>query len=109
MIEIYPLRLPKRRYSVQKFISWLKEIEMKFPKMKSSSTSDDVLYVPFYLRHFNVWEKIIIASSIFVSSITVSSIPLVVISLSSTQPPEPTLTKIHRGEADLSSVVGERK
>ena len=81
---------------------------MKSPKMKSPKMSGDTLYVPFYLRHFNVSEKIIIALSIFISSIAVSSIPLVLITFSSTQTPEPITTKIHSSEAQVWGVLGER-
>ena len=82
---------------------------MKSPRIKSSKKSSDVLCVPFYLRHFNVCEKIIIALSIFISSMTVSSIPLVVIALSSTPSPETTSTEIDSAEAGLSDLIGERK
>ena len=77
--------------------------------MKSTKMSQDVLYVPFYLRSFSVIEKIIIALSIFISSMAVSSIPLVVIVFSSTKTPEPTTTKIYNGEAELQKMFIERK
>ncbi len=82
---------------------------MKSPKMESSEKSRDVLCVPFYLRHFNIWEKIIIVFTIFTSSMVVSSIPLVVIALSSTPFPETTSTEIDRAEAELSDLIEERK
>ena len=94
MIEMYVLRL-LRILSVQKY---LLPFEMKTPRIKSRK-SRDVLYVPFYMRSFSVCEKIIIALSIFVSSMAVSSIPLIV-ALSSTQTPEPTVTTTYNAEAE---------
>ena len=82
---------------------------MKSSRTKSSKASRDVLYVPFYLRHFNVCEKTIIVLSIFISSIAVSSIPLAVIALSSTQTPEQASTRIYSSEAELSGIVGHKK
>ena len=90
-------------------MSWLKEVAMKSPRIKSFKKSRDVLCVPFYLRHFNLCEKIIIALSIFISSMTVSSIPLVVIAFSSTSSPETTTTEINSSEAELLDLIGERK
>ena len=72
---------------------------MKIPRMKFLRKSPDVLYVPFYMRSFNVYEKIIIALSFFISSMTVSSIPLLVVALSSSETSEP-ITMTHNGEAE---------
>ncbi len=74
--------------------------------MKSPRMSRDVLYVPLYLRSFNVSEKIIVTLLIFISSLAVSLIPLVI---SSTQTPEPSTTRIYSGEAELWEILGERK
>lgn len=71
--------------------------------MKSPRMSRDVLYVPFYLRHFNVSEKIIIALLVFISSITVSLIPIIYASTNTTEQ-----TTIYSGEADLWRILGER-
>ena len=96
MIKMYVLRL-LRILIVQKY---LLPFEMKTPRIKLSRRSPDVLYVPFYMRSFSVCEKIIIVLSIFVSSMAVSSIPLGVATLSSTQTPESTVTMTHSGEAE---------
>ena len=73
--------------------------------MKSRRTSRDVLYVPFYLRHFNVSEKIIIASLVFISSITVGLIPIIYALTNTT---EATTAPIYRGEVELWRILGER-
>ena len=73
--------------------------------MKSPKTSRETLYVPFYLRHFNVSEKIIIASLVFISSITVGLIPIIYALTNTT---EPTTTPIYTGEVELWRIVGER-
>ena len=74
--------------------------------MRSPRMSRELLYVPLYLRSFNVSEKIIVALLIFTSSIAVGSIPLI---LSSTQTPEPTTTKIYSSEAELWKILEDRK
>ncbi|WP_019508525.1 hypothetical protein [Pleurocapsa sp. PCC 7319] len=74
--------------------------------MKSPKMSPDVLYVPLYLRSFNIGEKIILTLLIFVSAIAVGSIPLV---LSLTGTPEQTTTTIYSSEAELWRILGERK
>ena len=76
--------------------------------MKFSRRSPDVLYVPFYMRSFSIYEKIIIASSFFISSMTVSSIPLVVVALSSTQTPEQTVTRTYSSEAELNILEAKK-
>ena len=68
--------------------------------MKFFRKSPDVLYVPFYMRSFSVYEKIIIASSFFISSMIVSSIPLVVAAISTTETPEQTITTTYNGETE---------
>ena len=73
--------------------------------MKSRRPSRDVLYVPFYLRHFNVSEKIIIASLVVLSSITVSLVPIIYASINTT---EPTTTPIYKSEVDLWRILGAR-
>ncbi|MBE9046509.1 hypothetical protein IQ255_19200 [Pleurocapsales cyanobacterium LEGE 10410] len=73
--------------------------------MKSSKMSPETLYVPFYLRHFNASEKIIIALLVFVSSIAVGLIPIV---YASTNTVESTTTPIYSSEVDLWRVLGER-
>lgn len=73
--------------------------------MKFRRTSRDTLYVPFYLRHFNVSEKIIIALLVFISSITAGLIPLIHASTNTT---EPTTTPIYSSEAELWGIFGER-
>ena len=73
--------------------------------MKSPRMSRDVLYVPLYLRSFNVSEKVIVAFLVFISAIAVGSIPLF---LSSTGTSESTTTRIYSGEAELWGVLGER-
>ncbi len=73
--------------------------------MKSPKMSRDTLYVPFYLRHFNVSEKIIIALLVFISSITVGLIPIIYALTNTT---EPTTTPIYRGEVELWKILGER-
>ena len=72
--------------------------------MKSRRTSRDVLYIPFYLRHFNVSEKIIIALLVFISSITAGLIPIIYVS---TNTAEPTTTTIYSSEAELWGIFGE--
>ena len=96
MIKIYVLRL-LRILIVQKY---LLPFEMKTPRIRLSKRSPDVLYVPFYMRSFSVCEKIIIALSIFVSSMAVSSIPLVVVAISTTETPEPSITMTHNAETE---------
>ena len=71
--------------------------------MKSRRTSRDVLYVPFYLRHFNVYEKIIIALLVFISSITVGLIPIIYASTDKAEQ-----TTIYRSEVELWRIFGER-
>ena len=68
--------------------------------MKFFRKSPNVLYVPFYMRSFSIYEKIIIALSFFVSSMIVSSIPLVVAALSTTETPEQIVTTTYNGEAE---------
>lgn len=75
--------------------------------MKTTKMSNDILYVPFYLRSFNGLEKIIITLSIFISSIAVGSIPVALIVFNSTGTPEPTITRISSSEAELWGVLGE--
>ena len=75
--------------------------------MKFLRKSPDVLYVPFYMRSFNVYEKMIIALSFFISSMTISSIPLVVAALSSSQTPEP-ITMTHNGETELDILKAKK-
>ena len=72
--------------------------------MKSRRMSRDTLYVPFYLRHFNVSEKIIIASLVFISSITVGLIPIIYALTNTT---EATKTPAYRGEVELWKVLRE--
>lgn len=74
--------------------------------MKSPRMSRDVLYVPLYLRSFNVSEKIIVALLIFISSLAVASVPLVI---SSIQTLEPNTTMIYSTEAELWGILGERE
>ena len=71
--------------------------------MKSRRTSRDVLYVPSYLRHFNVSEKIIIALLVFISSITASLIPIIYASTIA----KPTTTPIYSSEVEWR-ILGER-
>ena len=73
--------------------------------MKSLRTSHDVLYVPFYLRHFNVSEKIIIALLVFISSTTVGLIPIIYASTNTT---EPITSSIYTSEVELWKILGER-
>ena len=73
--------------------------------MKSPKMSRDTLYVPFYLRHFNVSEKIIIALLVFISSITVGLIPII---YALTDKAEQTTTPIYSGEVELWRILGEK-
>ena len=73
--------------------------------MKSPKMSRDTLYVPFYLRHFNASEKIIIASLVFISSITVGLIPIIYALTNTT---EATTTPIYSSEVELWRIFGER-
>lgn len=73
--------------------------------MKSPRISRDVLYIPLYLRSFNLSEKIIVALLIFISSLTVGLIPIV---FSSTDTTKPTTTTVYSSEAELWRGLGER-
>lgn len=73
--------------------------------MKSRRTSRDALCVPFYLRHFNISEKTIITLLVFISSITVSLIPIIYTSTNTT---EQTTTPIYRSEVELWRIFGVR-
>jgi hypothetical protein len=73
--------------------------------MKSPKMSRDVLYVPLYLRSFNVSEKMLLALLIFISSITVGLIPII---YASTNTVEPTTTPIYSSEAELWGIFGEK-
>lgn len=73
--------------------------------MKSSRISPDTLYVPFYLRHFNASEKIIIALLVSISSIAVGLIPII---YASTNTVESTTTAIYTSEVDLWGVLGKK-
>ncbi len=71
--------------------------------MKSPKMSRDVLFVPLYLRSFNVSEKIIVTLLIFISSVTVSLIPF---ACALTNTAEPTTNSIYSSEAELWRVFG---
>ena len=73
--------------------------------MKSPKMSCDVLYVPFYLRHFNASEKIIIAVVAFISSITVGLIPII---YASTNTKEAGETPIYTSEVELWRILSQR-
>ena len=77
----------------------IEEVKMKSPKM-----SRDTLYVPFYLRHFNVSEKTIIALLVFISSITVGLIPIIYAWTNT----KPTTTPIYSSEVELWRTLGQR-
>lgn len=72
--------------------------------MKSPKISRHTLYVPFYLRHFNASEKIIIALLVFISSIAVGLIPIIY-ALTNTE--EPTTNSIYRSETELWRIFSE--
>lgn len=72
--------------------------------MRFRRASRDVLYVPFYLRHFNVSEKIILALLIFFSSMAVGVMPIV---YAFTHKIESNSQSIYSGEAELWRVFGE--
>ncbi len=77
----------------------------KKAEMKSRKMSHDVLYVPLYLRILSLREKILLASLIVTSSVTVSLIPIIHASTSTGKP----ITKtIYSSEAELWRVLGEK-
>ena len=73
--------------------------------MKFRKKSDDVLYVPSYLRILSLREKILLASLVLLSSITLGSIPLVyaLANMSETAP-----NPIYSSEVELWRVFGEQ-
>ncbi|MEM8677363.1 MAG: hypothetical protein AAGF83_26415 [Cyanobacteria bacterium P01_G01_bin.67] len=73
--------------------------------MKFRRASRDVLYVPLYLRSFNVTEKVIVTVLIFLGSISVGLIPLANASINTA---ETTTTKIDNSEAELWRSFGAR-
>ena len=73
--------------------------------MKSPRMSRDVLFVPLYLRSFNLNEKIAVVLLIFISSISVGLIPIV---FASTDTSEQTPTKVYSSEAELWGIFGEK-
>lgn len=73
--------------------------------MKSPKMSRDVLYVPLYLRSLNVSEKTAVALLVFISSITVASLPIIYASINTT---EATTTPIYSSETELWRILGQR-
>ena len=73
--------------------------------MRSPKMPRDTLYVPLYLRRLNVSEKKVVALLVFISSITMGSIPIV---YASTNMVEPTTTPIYSSEVELWRILGER-
>ncbi|MEM7761263.1 MAG: hypothetical protein AAF298_24500 [Cyanobacteria bacterium P01_A01_bin.40] len=73
--------------------------------MKFRRASCDVLYVPLYLRSFNVTEKVIVTVLIFLGSLTVGLIPIF---SSSTDTIDSTTTKTYSSEVKLWDVLGEK-
>ncbi len=72
--------------------------------MKSPKMSNDLLFVPLYLRSFNVSEKVIVVLLIFISSLTIGLLPIVY-GLSDTS--KQSTTPIYSGEAELWQVFGK--
>jgi hypothetical protein len=72
--------------------------------MKSPKMPNDLLFVPLYLRSFNVSEKVIVVLLIFIGSLTVGLLP-VVYGLSDTS--KQSTTPIYSSEAELWQVFGK--
>jgi hypothetical protein len=75
---------------------------MKSPK--SPKMSSELLFVPLYLRSFNVSEKVIIVLLILLSSLTVGLLPIV---YGLTDTSKQSTTPIYSSEAELWRVFGK--
>ncbi|MBE9062115.1 hypothetical protein [cf. Phormidesmis sp. LEGE 11477] len=73
--------------------------------MKSQKMSDDVLYVPIYLRALSFKEKTLLASLVLTFSVAMGLAPIV---CASSDAIKLTTKPIYSSEAELWKVLGEK-